>query len=346
MTATMCEELQRWWRTFVSTGALPAGLEPVQGRLIRAVHRGCIGEVDVFVKTMTFPRAKDRLRYLLRPLPADHEAAMLRMAAAARVTCPEVLAAFTHRSGGLPCRSMLVLRALPVVAESAEEERRIEDEVALAMQLLGAGICHGDLHAENFVRLSTGPLAVLDLQSAHAFDPGGGGASRRRLQVAARMLREREGRSERLAVAAMRASGMLQSEAEVDSALALRNRVRRRYEDSRIRRCLLTSTEFERRLSWAGVGYRLRSAPAGGRWVHGPRGLRDAWIGQRILQLQAAEPALFGGFFQKWWWLGGGCSLYVSRPCSDDRIDAAVAAASAATRSLESARASQPRRSE
>ena len=340
MKAVVREELEQWWRTFVATGAVPAALEPVQGRLIRAVHRGCVADEPVFVKTMTFPRAKDRLRYFFRPLPADHEAAMLRVAAAARVACPEVLAAFTERSGGLPRRSMLVLRALPVVTDGADDARRIDEEVALAIQLLEAGICHGDLHAENFVRLSAGPLAVLDLQSAYAFDPAGAGASRRRLHVAARMLRERSGPSERLAVASMQAHGMLRSKLEVDRVLALRDRGRRHYEDSRIRRCLQTSTEFERRLSLRGVCYRLRSAPAGGRWVHGTRGLRDAWIGQRILQLQAAEPALFGAFFQKWWWLGGGGSLYVPSRSSDDQIDAAIAAALVATRSRMSARES------
>ena len=113
MNADMREELERWWRTFVATGAVPAALESVQGRLIRAVYRGCVADEKIFVKTMTFPRAKDRLRYFLRPLPADHEAAMLRMAAAASVACPEVLAAFAERSGGIPRRSMLVLRALP-----------------------------------------------------------------------------------------------------------------------------------------------------------------------------------------------------------------------------------------
>ena len=82
MKAVVREELEQWWRTFVATGAVPAALEPVQGRLIRAVHRGCVADEPVFVKTMTFPRAKDRLRYFFRPLPADHEAAMLRMAAA------------------------------------------------------------------------------------------------------------------------------------------------------------------------------------------------------------------------------------------------------------------------
>lgn len=342
MNANLRAQLEQWWRTFVVTGAVGAELELVQGRLIRAVHRGCIGDEHVYVKTMTFPRAKDRLRYAFRPLPAGHEAAMLRKASAAHVACPEVLAAFTERSCGMPRRSMLILRALPAVADGEDRAQRIDEEVELAMQLLHAGICHGDLHAENFVRLTTGALAVLDLQSARAFKPDGSGAQRRRLQVAARMLRVRRGDSERLAVASMRARGMLLSKAEADSVLALRDRESTRYEDSRVRRCLQNSTDFERRMSWSGVGYRLRCAPAGGRWVHGPRGLREAWIGQRVLQLQAATPAVFGAFFQKWWWLGGGCSLYVSSPCSDDRVDAAIATASAAAKSPTSARVSQP----
>ena len=67
----------RWWQHFVATGRLPAELPLVQGRLVRAVHRGELPSGPVFVKVMTFPRGKDRLRYLLRALPGEHEARML-----------------------------------------------------------------------------------------------------------------------------------------------------------------------------------------------------------------------------------------------------------------------------
>ena len=102
MTAGEGAELEAWWRGFVAEGRLPEALQLVQGRLIRSVHKGPLGSGTVFVKTMSFPRAKDRLRYLLRALPAAHEAAMLRRAAAAGVRCPEVLAAFGERRLGLP----------------------------------------------------------------------------------------------------------------------------------------------------------------------------------------------------------------------------------------------------
>jgi hypothetical protein len=40
---------------------------------------------------------------------------------------------------------------------------------------------------------------------------------------------------------------------------------------------------------------------------------------------------LFRGFFQKWWWLGGGAALYVPRACGDERIQSEVRAASLGT---------------
>ena len=330
------QALQGWWRGFVESGELPSCFERVQGRLIRAVHRAPLAGGEVFVKTMTFPRGKDRLRYLLRALPAKHEAEMLRATAAAGVPCPEVVAAFSGRRLGLPRRSMLVLRALPAVCEQADPEQRAVDEVHLALRLLRAGIYHGDLHGENFVRLASGALAVLDLQSARRFDAGAAGARRRRCLVAARMLRARSGAEAQAALDAMRGCGLLASAAEVAETLALRDRERARYDETRIRRCMQSSTEFERRISWRGVCYRLRSARAGGRWIRGCSRSRDAWVGQRIQQLRSSEVGPFGAYFQKWWWLGGGASLYVSRSCSDDQIEAAVESASAAARALRS----------
>ena len=67
-----------------------------------------------FFKVMAFPRAKDRLRYLLRSLPGTHEARMLGRVAVAGIPCPQVLAVRSARRLGMPYRSLLVLRALPV----------------------------------------------------------------------------------------------------------------------------------------------------------------------------------------------------------------------------------------
>ncbi len=340
MTARDGAELEAWWRGFVADGRLPEALQLVQGRLIRSVHKGSLGKSEVFVKTMSFPRAKDRLRYLLRALPAAHEAAMLRSAATAGVRCPEVLAAFGERRLGLPRRSMLVLRALPVVAEPAAPERRVADEVALAMHLLRAGIEHRDLHSENFVRTAGGELAVLDLQSARQRPPSEPSAPVR-LAVAARMLRERDGEVSRSAVDAMRACGMLATESEVSAALARRDAEAARYRRSRVLRCLQTSTEFERSVSWSGVRYAHRVRTPDGRWIRGGRELREAWLGQRVRQLEDGSPPRFGAFFRKWWWLGGGRALYVPSTWSDEQIDAELAATSAFCRPSPPRRAGQ-----
>lgn len=324
-----------WWRSFAATGAAPEGFERVQGRLIRAVHRARLEGRDVYVKTMTFPRAKDRVRYLLRSLPAEHEARMLQSTAAAGIPCPEVVAARTCRRVGLPHRSMLVLRALPVArggdpAPGSPSTERATAEVALAARLLAAGIYHGDLHGDNFVSLESGELAVLDMQSARAVR-GDGVAER--LAVAARMLRDRGSDAQRATLAAMRSHGLLTSDDEAARALRLRDAGRAAYERSRIQRCLRTSTEFERRLTWWGVRYERRDRGAGGRWVRGGRALGDAWIGQRVLELRERQAPRFGAYFRKWWWLGGGAGLYVAAPCSAAQIEAEVEAAAAAARS-------------
>jgi len=321
-----------WWREFVAAGDVPACFERVQGRLIRAVHRAELGGEEVFVKTMTFPRWKDRVRYLVRRLPAAHEARLLRATAAAGIPCPDVVAVYTRRRAGLPHRSMLVLRALPVAAADAPREDRVQRvtaEVVLAAGLLRAGIHHRDLHTENFVRLDSGGLAVLDMQSARIT---GGVRRSSRLAVAARMLRELEGATEAAAVDAMRRSGLLRSDDEVDVARRRRDRLRAGYEGARVRRCLQTSTEFERRPAWRGVRYARRDRAAGGRWLAGGRALLDAWIGQRVLELREQRAPLFGAYFRKWWWLGGGGGLYVPAQCSDAQIEAEVRFAAAAGR--------------
>lgn len=322
------EVLTGWRREFLRTGRVPAALTEVQSRLIRSVHRGVLPGGDVFVKTMTFPRRKDRLRYLLRPLPAEHEAAALRHAAAAGLPCPQVVEACSARRLGLPHRSWLVLRALPVVdesvAESAAAAQRLADEAALALRLLEAGIDHRDLHRENFVRLEGGALAVLDMQSTRLHRRAVTDRAHR-VAAAARLIRDLEAD----VAAPLRASGLLVDAAEIEAAQRSAARQREAYLRGRVMRCFAESTEFTRRLHFCGVEYRARGELPAGRWCWRGRELRTAWLGQRARSLFGSRSPLFPAFFQKWWWLGGAAALYVPQACSEDRIDAELKAASA-----------------
>ena len=313
--------LQRWWDTFVATGTLPPGLELVQTRLVRAVNRGDLPSGPVYVKTMTFPRAKDRLRYLLRALPGAHEARMLGAVAAAGIPCPEVMFVRTARRFGLPFRSLLVLRALSTGA-SADPARRLSDEAAVAARLLARGIVHHDLHSGNFVELADGRLAVLDMQSA-ACTPRPPSV-RVRMRVAARLLQDRPATDAAAATTAFVGAGLLGSAADVERVLAAVATLRARFVRTRIRRCLGESTEFTRRIGLGGVEHRARGELPPGTWRAG-RDARRVWLGQRVLQVLEGRPPVFPAFLHKWWWLGGGGALYVPAAYSEDRIDSAIA---------------------
>jgi len=313
--------LDTWWRTFVATGRLPDQLSLVQGRLVRTVHRGELPSGPVYVKAMTFPRGKDRLRYLLRALPGAHEAAMLRHLAAAGVPCPEVVDVRTARRFGLPWRSLLVLRALPVVAETASPEARLADEATLAARLLALGVEHHDLHTGIFVRLADGRLAVLDLQSARR--SASAGTSHARLRAAARLVRDHTA-SENARRDALRIGGLVHNAGEAEQVEARRHAERRHHLRSRAARCLTESTGYTWRLRWNGREFRHRGELGAGRWVSGGRRLRRAWIGCCALQQAGLPSPDFRALFQNWWWLGGGCALYVPPSLDADRLEAAV----------------------
>lgn len=313
--------LDAWWQTFVGTGRLPDQLSLVQGRLVRTVHRGELPSGPVFVKAMTFPRGKDRLRYLLRALPGAHEAAMLRLLAAAGVPCPEVVDVRTARRFGLPWRSLLVLRALPVVEETASPADRLADEAKLAARLLSLGVEHHDLHTGNFVRTADGRLAVLDLQSARR--SASAGTPKARLSAAARLVRDATA-NESVLLEALRAGGIVREDAEARWVVLQRHAERLRHLRSRAHRCLTESTGYTWRLRWNGREFRRRGELGPGRWVWGGRRLRRAWIGCCALQ-QAGRPAPdFRALFQNWWWLGGRCALYVPLSLDASRLEAAV----------------------
>lgn len=322
------EVLARWWEGFVASGRLEDGLSLVQERLIRAVHRGELPSGAVYIKTMTFPRAKDRLRYAFRALPATHEAAMLRAVAAASVRCPEVVAVRTARRAGLPFRSMLVLRALPVVPETAAPAERLRDEAVVASRLLAAGIEHRDLHGGNFVRLADGALAVLDLQSASQHR-GPLDARGDRVAAAARLLREHLAAPDEVA-AALCTSGLLRNREELEASRARATAEQLHFQRGRVLRCLLESTEFRRELRWNGILHRTRAPLPDGYWLPPSSVARRQWLGQRARQVfgaSGADSLVFPAFFRKWWWPGAKGALYVPRTCSEVRIHAELLAA-------------------
>lgn len=336
MNAADAAAVDRWWRHFCRHGCLPADLELVHGRLVRSVLRGQLPSGSVHVKAMAFPRVKDRLRYLLRPLPGAHEAAMLRAVGAAGVPCPEVLAVRTARRCGLPFRSLLVLRSLTLATSVEEPRQRLRDEAALAGRLLAAGIVHRDLHGGNLARLADGRLAVLDLQSARVVGPRRAGARSVRIAVAARLLRERPGLGDDEGLRVVQEASLIAA-ADVD---AVRQRLRRERGDwarTRLWRCWGESTEFRRRWRWHGCEHWRRGEVPPGRWRKHPRA-REVWLGQRLLHLESGRLPVFPALLRKWWWLGGGASLYVPSTCDDGRLDtevmAALAGASRARRIL------------
>lgn len=297
--------LDAWWAEFVATGALPQALTFVQGRLIRAVGRGELPSGPVFVKVMSFPRGKDRLRYALRRLPAVHEAEWLRGMPYAKVVAPEVLDVRVLRRFGLPFRSMLVLRALPVVPEQGRTpEQVLADQAAIARRLLDFGLWHRDLHPANFVRLADGRLALLDLQSlqwivVHNSMQGrqpalarGGGSVRAGRDMAARLLAEAVDVPIEAGTAILVEAGLV---AAGDAQLAARAQsVCLQFLRKRALRCVATSTEFRRRgLGWGEC--RLRAAPSDGPWSGGA-GLRTCWIGQRLAHLFERRPPVLAAY--------------------------------------------------
>jgi hypothetical protein len=145
-------------------------------------------------------------------------------------------------------------------------------------------------------------------------------------------LRDRPGLSDAEALAIAQQCGLVHDATE---AAVVRARIaadRRRFLDTRVRRCLQESTEFTRRIQRSGVEYRLRAGLGEGRWHRGRAEQRMAWLGQRRLQIETGRPLTFTGYFARWWWLGGGGALYVPRACSDERIESEVQSAIAGFR--------------
>lgn len=302
------EVLERWWRHCLSNpGSLPPDVEPVLTRLVRAVGRGVLPDRGpVFVKVMSFPRLRHRLRYALRALPAVHEARMLGRARAAELTVPDVVLARALRAWGLPRQSMLVTAALDVV-DDVPSPRPVAEA---ARSMADAGIHHPDLNPGNFAALEGGGIGLFDLQSARFLRTPL--PARRRLAMAAKLLSERPDCGSALVEAGLiESSGLSDAErhaGEIRTAGCLR----------RIRRCLKHSTEFRVVRRWNGTLFERRAlGPGSAGCIEGGSELVRYWIGERALEVLDGRPPLLRALFRKSWWFPGKHSVYIGEPGSE-----------------------------
>jgi len=289
-------QIDAWWREIVHAPTrLPAGVTLVQSRLVRAVGRGTLpGGVEVYLKLMGFPRPKDKLRYLLRSLPAEHEAHILRYLAATPIRVPDVLAARGIRRRGLPHACLLLTRALPVV----QRELQPDPVLDVVFALRDAGIFHPDLHSDNFLSLDDGGIAVLDMQSARR---------RRAIQLddmnrmLATLVAHRAYRGDSIDpwCDALRARG--HDELSVGRIRELAVRVNIGARCDWLRRCLKESTQFAVRSGLFRTRYERRSMAEAGDWVEGGTEMFRYWMGDRALEiLTGATPVLAGLDRPRW----------------------------------------------
>ena len=307
-------ELARWLEACAARpGELPAGVERVQSRLIRCVGRGELPDSGpAYVKVMAFPRLRDRIRYLFRPMPALHEARMLShlRVRASDVACPAVLATRGLRRFGSPRLSVLVTAGLPVDADAAPAT--LAEAAGVAARLAAVGLFHPDLQPLNLPRLTDGRLAVLDLQSA-----------RRRRAPLRRSLRL--AMAAKLAVGeadlAALAAGGLVAPADLPIVRARAARIRRAELESRVRRCLTNSSEFavERRLF--SVTFRRRALEPATAITTGGVAALTLWIGDRACEVLDGSPPLFAKLVRDPWWLGGRHRLYIPGSTDQETVD-------------------------
>ncbi|MCB9871173.1 MAG: hypothetical protein H6837_15045 [Planctomycetes bacterium] len=337
------ERCAAWWEAAAARrGELPDELRPVQVRLVRAVARGVLPDAGpVFVKLMSFPRFKDRLRYALRSLPATHEARLLEHLRGRGVPVPEVRFVRVARRCGLPWLSMLATAEVPVVDEPLEPDAGAR---AVA-RLLEAGVEHPDLNTGNFLVRQDGVVVVLDLQSAR-LRPGGVMPGRRVAMVGKLFadLLGLQGGAPRCDAVQLRAwqqalvhHGVCSS-VELDAALAGAVQIGQRFQVGRIRRCLQESTLFRRRRGLLGVSHERRSHAAGGVFVEGGGELVRYWIGDRALEILDQRPPLLGALHRPWPFLPRRYRVYVSAGGADALAEAANRLRSGHDRYLDLAR--------
>lgn len=286
-------------------GSLPAGVAPVQVRRIRAVGRTELpGVGPVYLKVMGFPRFRDRIRYWFRSLPAVHEARMLARARDAGLCAPRVWCAHGERDAvHWPRLSLLVTEALEV-APGGPPPRALAEAAA---RMAAVGIFAPDLHPGNFLPLRDGRLGVIDLQSARPRAGVVGGAERQ--AMAAKLLSERPDCAEELVASGLveeaDLSGIRRRATEIHAAALVR----------RIRRCMVSSTEFAVDRSLRGKTFRRREVSPAADWIEGGAELMQCWIGDRALEVLDGRSPSLAALFRKSWWLPGQHSVKI-RPAS------------------------------
>jgi len=313
---TNADRLRTWWESCrANPGSLPPGVTQVQGRLIRVVGKGVLPDgTAAFLKVMAFPRAKDKLRYLHRALPAVHEARLLHRLAALGIPVPRVLFARGERRALLPRLSLLVSEGLPLAATAPNANPPpVASMAELAKRLCDAGIVHADLNPGNFAQLSDGKIAVLDFQSAR--DQGAPLSARERLAVAAKLLHGL-GSAEATAEVLL-AAGLLMAPFGALDLRAAAAGLERKHLQKRIARCLHESTEFTRRIGVSGLLHRRRAcdpATGQGSWIAGGAELGRWWIGDRALEVLDGRQPLLGAWFRNSCWLLARGRLYIPGP--------------------------------
>ncbi|MEO0480153.1 MAG: hypothetical protein AAF196_11795, partial [Planctomycetota bacterium] len=272
-------------------GRFPDEIEVVQSRLIRSVGRvrGPDGRF-VYLKAMTFPRLKDRIRYLFRALPGRHEARMLevlRQRAGEELPGPRPLGVVARRRGVWPAVSVLALEGLDVADPS---EVTFDEAVRVAEKLASIGFEHPDLHSGNLLRLRDGRVAVLDFQSAQTVSGPLGEAARARLATKLWQGVWPEADPEALVQHGLIGTSVLPKVMEGASVEQRRNLERR------ILRCLRTSTEFQRRRGPFFSEHTRRGVPGPvERVVPTQVSARELWLGDRVRELVDGVSPLLAG---------------------------------------------------
>lgn len=310
--------LARWLAACrADPGELPAGVDTVHRRLVRVVGRGRLpGGGLAFLKVMAFPRARDLLRYSVRPIPAQREATMLARidALGLGIELPEVLAVVAARRFGLPRLSVLVTRGLPLAAAAdgcAAGLLEVEEAARVGARLAAAGVWQRDLHRDNVLRLEGGKIGLLDVQSARLFDRPLG--ARERSEMAVKLLSTSPPGEDPM---------QLVTAGLVDHALlggvVRRVAVQRRVDLVRqVLRCRRSSSSFRIERPAAGVRIYLRRAfepdldRDGGVEV-GRDGLA-LWLGDRFLEVADGRAPSLLALRRIAWWRRAPDRLYIRR---------------------------------